>query len=219
MKAPVSANIEFELCPEGTHVATLYKIIYIGTVETEYEGRKSWTPMVKLQWELPNEPKKYTDKDGKEVEGVFTISKELTFSMGAKSNLRKLVSGMTGKSFSDEDAKEFDIDDLLGTSCLLNVVHTVSKNTGNTFAVINSATPLLKGMMPPEKINEPRIINVATSPESDIEALYDKLKEKMKSSKEWQERISQEVVADQLYDSYDSEKGTAFDLPDDELPN
>ena len=219
MKAPVSANIEFELCPEGTHVATLYKIIYIGTVETEYEGRKSWTPMVKLQWELPNEPKKYTDKDGKEVEGVFTISKEMTFSMGAKSNMRKLVQGMTGKSFTDEEAKEFDIDDLLGTSCLLNVVHTVSKNSGNTFAVINSATPLLKGMMPPQKVNELRIINVATSPEEDINMLYEKLRDKMKSSKEWQERVNGSTAVDNLYDSYDSEQGTAFDLPDDKLPN
>jgi hypothetical protein len=219
MKAPKSDNIEFELCPAGSHVATLFKIIYIGTVETEYEGNKSWKPMVKLQWELPNEPKKYTDKDGKEVESVFSISKEMTFSMGKKSNLRPLVEGMVGRALSDDEAFEFDLDTLLGQSCVLNIIHDKSKTTGNPYSKIASAMPLMKGMTAPEAVNPLRIIDVATSPEEDINFLYDKIRDKMKSSKEWLERSTRQAVEkDDWYPTNENE-GTAFDLPDDKLPN
>lgn len=216
MKAPKSDSFEFEICPEGTHIARLFKIIYIGTVETEYEGKKSWTPMVKLQWELPNEPKKWTDKDGVEQDGVFSISKELTFSMGKKANLRKLVEGMMGKSLSDDEAYEFDLDTVLGHACILNIVHKKTKDGQNTFAQINSATPLMKGMVAPEGINQTKIIDVATSPEEDINFLYEKLRDKMKSSKEWAEREARPV--EDWYPTNEDE-GTAFDMEDDKLPN
>lgn len=217
MKAPKQeGNYDFAICPEGVHVARLFKIIYIGTVENEYNGQKYWAPMVKLHWELPNEPLKYKDKDGKEVESVFTISKELTLSMSGKANLRKLVEGMLGKSMTDDEAFEFDIDDLMGKTCMLNIIHKKSKDGEKTFAVINSAMPLMKGVEVPEQVFSPKIINVMTCDESDIDELYEKLRDKMKSSKEWQERVAQKTV-DNWYPSH--EGGTAFDQPDDKLPN
>lgn len=218
MKAPKQeSNFDFAICPEGVHVARLFKIIYIGTVENEFNGQKYWAPMVKLHWELPNEPLKYKDKDGKEVESVFTISKELTLSMSGKANLRKLVEGMLGKSMTDDEAFDFDIDDLMGKTCMLNVIHKKSKDGEKTFAVINSAMPMMKGVSIPDQVFSPKLINVMTCDESDIDELYEKLRDKMKSSKEWQSRVAQNTV-DDWYPKNENE-GTAFDLPDDKLPN
>jgi hypothetical protein len=186
-----------------------------------HNGSSTQTVEATLKTAIPewNEPKKYTDKDGKEVESVFSISKEMTFSMGKKSNLRPLVEGMVGRALSDDEAFEFDLDTLLGQSCVLNIIHDKSKTTGNPYSKIASAMPLMKGMVAPEAVNQLRIIDVATSPEEDINFLYDKLRDKMKSSKEWLERSTRQAVEkDDWYPTNENE-GTAFDLPDDKLPN
>jgi hypothetical protein len=188
------SSFDYEPCPEGSHVATLWKIINIGTVETEWQGNVKWTPKVRLYWELPDEPKTYEKEvDGKKetVTSVFSISSEYTLTMGERAKLRPIIVGMVGRKMTDDELWDFDVETLLGKSCILNVTHeTGKKDQTKTYANVASTSPLLKGMSVPKPVNKQVVVDVATSPLEVIEAQPDFIKEKMRKSQEWVKRTT-----------------------------
>lgn len=144
MKAPTPTK---ELLEEGNYVATVYRIIYMGTVEGEYRGTPNSSFKVNISWELPNEMKVW--KEGDEPKPAV-ISKTYTLSMGSKSNLRPIVEGIMG-GMSDAEAYNFDLDEILGKSCLLNVTHGVSETGKEKINLVTSK--LIKGMEVPKGFN------------------------------------------------------------------
>lgn len=142
MKAPVKSGGNFEPVPAGNHLAHLYQIIHIGTRPDEYQGQPRDSDKLRLTFELTDERKEFKEGEG---EKPFSISQEYTFSMGEKANLRKTVEGLLGTALQDDEAAAFELEDLLGKPCLLNVVHAEAQN-GKTYARIKGASPLPKGM-------------------------------------------------------------------------
>ncbi len=69
---------------------------------------------------------------------------------------------------------------------MLNVVHT--EKEGNTYANIQGASPLPKGMAAPDLFNETRMFDINTSPWDEIDALPDFIIKKMYSSEEFENR-------------------------------
>jgi hypothetical protein len=69
---------------------------------------------------------------------------------------------------------------------LLNVVHT--EKDGNTYANIQGASPLPKGMEAPELFNTPRLVDINSTPWDEINALPDFILKKMYSSEEFSNR-------------------------------
>jgi hypothetical protein len=185
--APTSGGGRTACVPKGNHVARLYQIIHIGTNEFEYRGETKKSDKLRLSFELCNEKKAF--KEGEEAR-PFSVSREFGFSMGPKSHLRPFVEGMIGTALFDEEAYNFDFDDLLGRECLLNVVH--EEKNGNVYANIKGATPLPKGMTAPDIFNDTQMIDVNTSPAEVIEALPEFIKNKMYSSEEWIGRMRHE---------------------------
>lgn len=185
-------NIEFELCPKGTHIARVFKILNIGTIETEWQGKVKDTKKIRIYFELPTEEKKYTDKDGKEIVDIHTISAEYTLSMGDRANLRKVVEGIIGTSLTDEEAYNFDVESLLGMTCLITINHEKSKDGQREYAVIAGTAGLVKGMTAPEPVKEAQILDVRNITEQQLSELHEKIQEKIKSSREWQERTKVE---------------------------
>lgn len=153
MKAPTPTK---ELLEEGNYVATVYRIIYMGTVEGEYRGQPNSAFKVNISWELNNEMKVW--KEGDEPKPAV-ISKTYTLSMGSKSNLRPIVEGIVG-GMSDAEAYNFDLDNILGKSCLLNVTHGVSETGKEKINLVTSK--LIKGMEVPKGFNNQVIFDYGT---------------------------------------------------------
>src|ERR1043166_2484583 len=143
-KAKTSTDV-----PKGNHVARLYQIIHIGTIHYEYKGETKSSDKVRLTFELCNERKVFNE--GEEAR-PFSVSREFGFTMGRKSNLRPFVEGILGASLHDEEAYNFDLEQLLGEPCLLNVVH--DEKNGNVYANVTGASPLPRGMNAPGLYNE-----------------------------------------------------------------
>lgn len=150
--APKPTRKASEPVAAGTHLGTLFQIIYVGTQQQEWEGTASSAPEVSLAFELPNEVK--PGKEG-EPSKPRIVSRKYTFSMGPKANLRKLVEGIEGVTLLDQEAYAYDLDSLIGRSCLLNLAIT-PKN----YNKIVSAVPLMKGMPVPAQINPLLIFDV-----------------------------------------------------------
>jgi hypothetical protein len=147
MKMPVpSEGGKFERCPEGNHVAVCYEVIDIGTVETTYLGETKRQRKIWVGWEIPNE----TMEDGR----PHVIGKRYTLSSYEKATLRKDLESWRGKKFNDKDfgpEGNFDIKQLLGKGCLLNVVY--SEKEGKTYANIETVAALPKGTATPALTN------------------------------------------------------------------
>ncbi len=173
---------QFEVVPAGNHVARLYEIIHIGTIPTTFKGEEKMTDKIRLTFELCNERKEFKEGEG---EKPFSISREFTYSFGAKGHLRPFIEGLTGEKILDDEHP--DLEALLGKACLLNVVHADSD--GRTYANIQNASPLPKGMEAPDIFNETRALDINSIPFEELDALPEFIQKKMKSSEEYGMRI------------------------------
>ena len=176
MKAPVQQK---ELLEEGNYVATVYRIIYIGTVKGEYQGIPNEKFQVDITWELPTETKVW--KEGEEAKPVV-ISKQYTLSLGSKANLRPIVEGIVG-GMSDSEAVNFDLDEILGKSCLLNIGHGTTESGKGYYKVTTSK--LLKGMEPPKPFNEQKVLSFEKWDENFYLSLPDWLRTKIAETPEY----------------------------------
>lgn len=177
----------------GTYVARCYSMIYMGTLTEEFQGQIKHQKKVRVTFELPTELKIYKAENGEQPQ---VIGKEFTLSMHEKGTLRKMLQSWRGKAFTDAEAASFDITKLLGKSCMLSIVHKVSK-TGNTYAEISTISTMMKGMVCPEQINESFEFNIENFSEDEFNKLPDFLKEKVKSSAEYKTLISKPMAIKQ----------------------
>ena len=186
-----------EKVPSGTHIARCYSMVHIGTVTWEYLGEVKETDKVRISFEIPAELREF--KPG-EMEPMV-ISKEYTLSMHEKSNLRKDLESWRGKSFTESEARDFDILNLIGVACSLGVIHRENKS-GNVYANISSLSGLPKGVKAEKGINDIFILDYNENWSSEkFETLPDFIKDQMKMTPEYEEVIqdkSTEVSAEHL---------------------
>src|SRR3990167_3506765 len=182
--APVTNNTPREMIPAGTQLARLYSIVHIGTVSFEYKGEPKEANKVRLTFELPNEMRVFKEGEG---EKPMVISSEFSLSMHEKANLRKFIESMVGTALNDDEARDFDVESIIGTTCLLNIVHE-AKN-GKEYANIQSVSPLVKGMEAPPAINEPVVLNYDDRWNEEVfRSLPEFLQKKMMETPEWKEK-------------------------------
>jgi len=143
--AKAEMESKFEPISEGVHTAVCVGVIDLGLQYSEKYEKSS--DKIMLQWELPNET--YVTSDGEEKPRI--LSKEYTLSLGEKSNLRKDLQAWRGKAFTEEELKGFDLKNILGKACQIQIIHT--ERNGNTYANIASIMGLPKGMAVPKPVN------------------------------------------------------------------
>jgi hypothetical protein len=186
-----------ELVPTGNHVATLFKIVNIGTIPTPYmndDGTVKEQARIRLYFELPHEMREFETKDGEKKTLPMSISREVTLSLYKSekmtSVLRTTAHALIGQSLTDQEAEVFNVEDLLNMHCMVEVAHeTMSDGKGTKFAKAVGFGSIPKGMEVPEQINKGVIQNVREMSQDEIEALPDWLRDKMKSSREYHVRF------------------------------
>ena len=140
----------YEPMAQGNYPARCYSMVHIGTIEEIIMGEKKVLNKVRITWELPTELKVFKEENG---EQPHVVSKEFTLSLHEKATLRAFLKNWRGKDFTEEEAKAFDIEKLIGAPCMLNITHKKSKDGTKTYAEIGSVSKLPKGLECPEQIN------------------------------------------------------------------
>jgi hypothetical protein len=204
MKAP---NTPKELPPKGNHTATIYKIIYIGTVEQEWKGEKKQSFKVSITWELNNKLKVW--KEGEEAKPI-SVSQMYTFSMGDKSNLRPIVEGIIG-GLTPAQAIDFDLDTLLGASSLLQINHGISETGKDKVILTTSQFP--EGMTFPKSVNKQILLSYENWNEEVFNSLPDWMKSEMVTTPEYKAIKGIKVPEGEGY------KGDLNDLPSVQIDN
>lgn len=129
---------KFPVLEAGTYPAICYSIIDLGEHYNQTFGNSS--RKVLIMWELPTEEI--------EIEGENkprAISETYTMSLGEKAKLRAMLENWRGRSFTAEELKGFDLENVLEKPCLLSVIHK-TKQDGSVYASIASVSRLPKGM-------------------------------------------------------------------------
>lgn len=129
---------DYENCPAGVHPAWCVSVIDLGTQNSDLYGAKK---KVWIMFETPGEHM----SDGR----PFGVSNFYTASLNEKATLRHDLESWRGRPFTKEELADFDLKNILGKSCLINVMHN---DRGR--AEIAGIMPLPKGMPIPARINE-----------------------------------------------------------------
>jgi hypothetical protein len=174
-KVSSTGNGDFTPAPAGIHRAVCISYVDIGTHESEYNGEKKLQNKVMLTWELPDE---LIEIDGQHKPRI--VSKFYTKSLHEKATLRHDLAAWRTREFTKEELKEFDLDNILGKSCQVNVIHE-SKN-GSIRAKVTAVLPLSKGMQKPEPSIKPWRYDITEDGYNFPEQLSDKMKELIKKS-------------------------------------
>lgn len=171
-----------EIINAGNHVAICYSIVHIGTHMKSYLGSDE-KPVneVTITFELPNKRKEF---DG--VEKPMVIGKTYTLTLDERGNLRKDLQSWLGRNLTDDEVADgFDLAQMLGKSCLLNIIHGMSKKN-TAFAKISNVSPLVEGMPEPERFNPFIEYSVANHNPETFAKLPKFIQDNVLSSLEWQ---------------------------------
>jgi len=183
--AKESSGGSFTPIPSGVHLACCYRIVDLGTQKTSFQGKDNFLHKILIQFEIHGD-----DDNGMPLmtsQGEpMSISKRYTLSLGEKSSLRKDLQSWRGKQFSADELRGFELQNLLGAWCMLNV--TEDNSGDKTYTNISAITPVPAAMRKtlPEMQNESWILSLDDFNQKLFDQLSPKLQETVKSSPEYQ---------------------------------
>lgn len=177
-----STGNNFQPIEAGSYPARCYSMIHIGTVTENFQGESKQMNKVRITFELPTELKVFKEENG---EQPIAISKEFTLSLHEKATLRSFLKNWRGQDFTEDEAKSFDIEKLIGVPCMLNITHKQSKDGTKTYAEIGSISKLPKGLECPPQINPSFIWTYEDFDQAKFNTLPEFLRQKMVTSFEY----------------------------------
>lgn len=179
MKAP-AVNIgktfakNIDLVKQWLHVATVYSVVDLGTQETlNFETKeKEYKRKIKISFEFPNIMSDF----GKWKQPV-SISFTKNLSMHPKSALRPAVETIIGKKMTDEEASNFQFENLLWKNVHILVKHNWEYCNISDFLVYEGDKI--------EVINNPYIFDLDNFDEKSWDRIYKDTQDKIKLSPEY----------------------------------
>ena len=209
--AKESGGSTFTPVPPGMYLARCYRIVDLGTQQSEYLGQVKNLPKVMLQFEVHGE-----DDNGKPLVTAkgepMTISKNFTLSLAEKATLRKDLQTWRGKEFTAEELRGFSIDAVLGAWAMVSITKSAGQNGQEytNIANINSVPKAMKGNLP-DGHNKCAAFYIEKPDMELFETFSENLRAKIERSPEWQARKG--VQQDKR--EYAAAKGAFADLDDD----
>ena len=207
----------FERCPPGMHLARCYRIMDLGTQKSEYMGQTKYLHKIMIGWELHG-----VDESGKPLTMFdgrpFAIFKNYTLSWSEKANLRLDLQSWRGKPFSQEEMRKFDLKNVLGAWCMLNVIERQGQN-GNTYSNVDSVSPvptIIKQNGLPQPVNKNEMFNLQEPDWALFETFSDNLKQKIINSPEF-EKVKKAADYQKDANAEANSPKPAFD-EDDDIP-
>lgn len=131
-------------CPTGMHHSICYGVVDIGTQPAfgKFPSRRK----VVILFEFPDLRIELPDKkdNSRKLNLPRALSIKETLTLASKGNLRPILEGWRGRTFTEKELSGFDLKNVIGANALVNVVHEVKGD--RTYANIATVNPLANGM-------------------------------------------------------------------------
>lgn len=207
----------FERCPPGLHLARCYQIIDLGTQRNEFKGQVKFLPQVRIGWEIHG-----TNDNGVPIKmsdgRPFAVFKTYTHSWSDKATLRLHLQSWRGKPFTQEEMRRFDLENILGAWCMLNLIET-SNATGDKFTNIDKVVPVppvIKQSGLPEGVNKTMVFYLQEPDMTVFDSLSEKLKGLIMASPEWEKMNKKSNPINEA--NAQAQVAAAEDIDDDSIP-
>jgi len=178
------AKSQGPIAPAGNHVARCYSVVDLGTHTEDGQYGVKTNRKIRISWELPDELHVFKEEKGEEP---FAVHKTYNFVMGDKATLRLDLESWRGKKFTPEEMKSFELKNLLGAACMVNVTH--AEKTNATYANVDGVTAIPKALIAVVKekpqLNSPVYYEVTMGDGKEFEALPDWMKEMIRKCLDW----------------------------------
>ena len=185
----------FSPIPEGTYLGVCNMLIDLGVQENA--TFKSKSRKVLIGWEIPEET---IEIEGKQV--PRTISKRYTASLNESANLRQDLAAWRGRDFTELELAGFNLRNIVGCSCLLNIIH--KDVNGKTYANIQSIMALPRGMAKGSLSDKALVYDIDDDDPSMVNDFPNWIKDLITKSESYQERITK-VDFKEILDESDGE--------------
>lgn len=152
MSLTVSANSSttiIEPVAQGTHLGVCGLLVDLGLQLNKKYNKLQ--PKVLIGWELPDQT--YTDANGDTKPKM--VYNRYTANLNEGSNLRRDLATWRGRDFTPDELDEFKLQNIVGKSCFINVIH--NDYNGKTYANVSGIMALPKNVNP-GKLSEPALV-------------------------------------------------------------
>lgn len=184
---------------EGTYSAVCYMLADIGLQYNEKYGNSS--RKVIIGWEIAGE---YVEIDGENQPRVF--SARYTASLNEKSILRRDLVAWRGRDFTESELSEFNLCNILGASCLLQVVH--KETNGRKYANLAAIMKLPKGMNAPKLTLNKIMYDIDDNDQTEFDKLPEWIQKTIMASESYKKRTDSGTTTSEF----------TADIDDDVLP-
>jgi len=123
--------------PAGVHAAVCVDEIDMGLVPNRFDPEAPPVPTVRLLWQI--------GEDDLKTGLPFLVKKDYRASLHEKAALRADLEAWRGRAFTFDELVGFDLENIIGVPCLLNLVEKTGSK-GGKFTNIKSIMPLPKHM-------------------------------------------------------------------------
>lgn len=162
-----------QLAPQGNHRALCNMVCDLGIQETLYGPKQQ----VYLRFELSDEMMDWETSEGEKKRFPMVVGRSYTATLGKKSSLLHDLESWRGHVFTPQELDGFELFNVLGKPCLLNVIHNNDAASGKIYANIANISPLPKGMDVPTPFNP--LVKFGPDDREDWDKLPDWLKQKI----------------------------------------
>lgn len=194
--ASASSGANFSPIEEGTHLGVCSMMADLGVQENA--AYKTRAQKLVIGWEIPGETIELDDGPHPR-----TVSKIYTNSLGENANLRQDLAAWRGRDFTPEELAAFDLRRIVGTSCLINIVH--QERGGKTYANIQSIMALPRGMARGQLQEAPMIFDLDTDPLENMAKLPRWVQDMIARSETYQARLAAPPKMEELAGSDEEE--------------
>lgn len=204
-----SSGKDFAIHPAGVFAARCTRIIDLGTVDSEWQGQKKKKHDIVFCWESAE---LMPDTEGEFAGKPFLVIQRWTASLSDKANMRKALESWRGRKFTPAEIDSFDLKNVLGKACFLNLVH--NEKEGKTYSNIASIMPLPAGMSAPQAVGAQVFFSLNPKEDFDqvaYDGLSDYYKKRIAESDEYKARFSGKKAGA-------AAPPAAADIDDDDIP-
>ena len=140
---------EYELIPEGTHVARCYMVCDLGRQKNTWQGVERIQRKLRISFECPTLFMEEGQNEGK----PFSATRTYTASLFKNSHLYEHLTSWRGRAFTAKELKAFDTSRLIGIPALITIIHLGGEGD-KIYPGLSAITGLPKDLKCPKAINK-----------------------------------------------------------------